>query len=330
MQTELALTFDVDRDRPKLEKLREKNIWIGTSSWKYQGWLGKVYRADYSGARSSFVKKRFETEALTEYSRVFPTVCFDGAYWRLPEPESFKRYSEEIPEEYQFTMKVTDLLTQRRFNAGPRKGEMNPSFLDVRTFTDHFLEPVSHILGEKLGVLIFEFSPFHFSRPFGLKDGYQPIDFVKDLHRFFDALPKSSNVKLAVEVRDHEFIDPRFTRYLDCLGYHGVAHVLNEQTWMPELHEQLDVPGIFTSDFTVVRALVRPGVSHEQAVREFEPYTHVTRPLPQMRRALAETIAHSIENRRGLYMYVNNRAEGNSPDTIANVLTLFEQDFVTQ
>jgi uncharacterized protein YecE (DUF72 family) len=135
-----------------------------------------------------------------------------------------------------------------------------------------------------------------------------------------------NDINLGVEVRDPEFLDAEFPHYLDCLRNHGVSHVINQQTWMPPIHEQLRHPNILTAEHTIVRALVRPGVTHEAAVREFTPYDRTQMVLPEMRQALAELIRRSIAGRRGLYIYINNRTEGNAPNTIAGVLDLFEQE----
>jgi hypothetical protein len=94
---------------------------------------------------------------------------------------------------------------------------------------------------------------------------------------------------------------------------------------MPPIEEQVRIPDIVTADHVVVRALVRPGVSHESAVEEFSPYDHTQLPLPEMRQALAELIQVSIVNGKSIFVYSNNRAEGNSPNTLAGVLDLFSE-----
>jgi uncharacterized protein YecE (DUF72 family) len=318
------IRFSAERDVPKLTALAERGVYIGTSSWNYPGWVGQVYLGDYSGPRKSFVKSRFEAANLHDVSRVFPTVCFDGGYWRLPDDAQMQKYANDLPENYQFAIKVTDLLTQRRFNQGPSKGEMNGDYLSPDVFKQHFLPPVVNAFGETLGPIIFEFTPFHFGKSFGIKDGYTPLAFVKDLHQFLDRIPKGK-YKYCVEVRDPEIIDPSFGRYIDCLEYHGVAHVLNEQTWMPPVGEQLQIPGIMPAEYTVFRALTKQGRSHEAAVKAYEPYDRLQEPDEAFRRSFAGLIDYSLKMGRKLYAYVNNRREGNAPDTIANVLHLFEQ-----
>jgi uncharacterized protein YecE (DUF72 family) len=324
--------FSIVNDAPRLARLADQGIFIGTSSWNYEGWLGQVYPVDvYAGPRKSFVISKFREKALEDYAKVFRTVCFDGAYWKLPTHEQMKAFESSLPEGFQFAMKVTDTITLRRYPntkmSGDRAGQLNASFLDSELFIQHFLEPSREALGKKLGPVILEFSPFFFGKPFGIKAGYQPLDFVKNLHRFLSAIPESlkKETKLAVEVRDPEFLDPSFSRYLDCLRYHGVSHVLNEQTWMPPIEEQLKHPAILTAPFTVVRALVRAGVTHEAAVKEFHPYTTTQLVLPGMRLAIVDLMQRSLSQRRGLYVYNNNRSEGNSPNTIAGILDLFDE-----
>ncbi len=308
------MEFSAERDGPRLQELAKQGVYLGTSSWKYPGWIGQVYKRDYSGPRSIVQKKRFETECLSEYAEIFPTVCLDEGYWRFPDPKRLERYAEQVPEDFRFAIKVTNEVTERR----NRQGITNTGYLEPRLFTEHFFEPVKSALGNKLGPIIFEFSPFFFGRSFGQLD-YSPLHFVKDLHGFLSAIPKQG-AELAVEIRDPELL--AFPRYFDCLEYHGVAHTLNEQTHMPEISEQLEVPGIFPASYSVIRALVRPGVSHNSAVEEFEPYNRTQLELPELRRGIAEAARQASAAHRGLYAYVNNRTEGNAPNTIAGILDL--------
>ena len=318
--------FDRERDKVRLHKLAQKNIYLGTSSWNYEGWRGQVYIGDYSGARKDFVKSRFMAEALREYATVFPTVCFDGAYWRFPEPTQLKHFHEETTPGFKMALKCTDIVTVYRFrdtkDMGQKRGQLNSTYLDAEAFKEYFYKPATEHLSDKLGPVIFEFSPFHFDKYFGEQE-YKPIDFVKDLHQFLSKIPK--DIDYAVEIRDPIFVSPEFTRYRDCLEYHGVAHCLNQQTWMPEIGEQLTIPGIITADHIVVRALTRPGVSHEEAVKDFAPYDRTQIVLEGMRGAIAGLIHESIQNRKKVFVYSNNRAEGNSPNTLAAVLDLFDE-----
>ena len=88
--------FSVDVHAPKLRALQERGVYLGTSSWIYEGWIGQVYRDGYLGKRGAFSKTRFRAECLAEHARVFPTVCFDGAYYRAPSEKQLRTYQEEL------------------------------------------------------------------------------------------------------------------------------------------------------------------------------------------------------------------------------------------
>jgi hypothetical protein len=89
---------------------------------------------------------------------------------------------------------------------------------------------------------------------------------------------------------------------------------------MPDLTQQLQMPGVFTTDFTVVRALLRPGRSYAQAVARFAPYERVQEPVPSAREGIREIIERARRERESAYVFVNNRLEGNAPGTIEAVL----------
>ena len=88
---------------------------------------------------------------------------------------------------------------------------------------------------------------------------------------------------------------------------------------MPTLAEQLRLPGAITTDFTVVRALLRQGRPYEEAVQKFQPYEKVQDENPEARDALRAVIQRMREERKAAYIFVNNRLEGNAPETIRAV-----------
>jgi len=55
-------------------------------------------------------------------------------------------------------------------------------------------------------------------------------------------------------------------------------------------------------------------------VATFAPYTEVKDPNPEARESLRALIAQSKEERRPLFIFVNNRLEGNAPMTILSVV----------
>jgi uncharacterized protein YecE (DUF72 family) len=137
---------------------------------------------------------------------------------------------------------------------------------------------------------------------------------AEQLDRFLQELPREW--RYAVELRNPELLDPQ---HGGVLARHGVAHVFNSWTEMPPIGAQLDLPWVFPADFTVARALLRPGRPYADAVRMFEPYDRVREPLPELRQDLSRLIAEATRRRLEALILANNRAEGNAPGTIRAV-----------
>jgi hypothetical protein len=55
-------------------------------------------------------------------------------------------------------------------------------------------------------------------------------------------------------------------------------------------------------------------------VRSFQPYLHVQDPNPAARQALRNVIARARTQRETAFIFVNNRLEGNAPETIAAII----------
>ena len=89
---------------------------------------------------------------------------------------------------------------------------------------------------------------------------------------------------------------------------------------MPELSSQIAVPDAFTAKFSVTRALLRAGRSYEQAVERFAPYKQVQEVNEEGREALRGVIRRAREERESAFVFVNNRFEGNAPETILAVV----------
>lgn len=301
-------SFPRDRLARKLRSLAAAHIFLGTSSWKYEGWLDQIYTRDRYLSRGRFSQKRFEAECLAEYAEVFPIVCGDFSFYQFPSPEYWHKLFASAPGDLQFVLKVPEEVTvevfPRHARYGPRAGMTNNAFLNADAFQALFLEPLEPFRA-RIPVLIFEFGAR--STP--------PNDFLSKLDAFLEALP--ATFRYAVEIRNPGYLQPD---YLDCLRAHSTAHVLNAWTRMPTLTEQLAIPGVITTGFTVVRALLRQGRPYEQAVEQFHPYSEIRDPNPEARDALREIIRQMREQRRAAYIFVNNRMEGNSPETIRAVV----------
>ncbi len=304
-------SFDRDAFNERLTGLAAENIYIGGSSWKYEGWLGQVYDPSLYLYRGKVSKKAFEENCLREYATVFPAVCGDFAFYQFPSDEFWRKLFSQVPAKFQFGFKVPEQITCKKFPTharyGAHAGRENPTFLDARLFLDGFIRPlIPH--HANTGVLIFEFGTF-------AKSVFPSVsEFLEQLDPFLGNLPPE--FRYAVEIRNAEYLTPE---YLACLHSHNVAHVYNAWTRMPELAAQIAVPGSATADFLVCRALLRRGRTYENAVKSFEPYSEIRDPNPEARAGLREIVQIAKREKRTAFVFVNNRLEGNSPGTIVAI-----------
>lgn len=75
------MPFDREQIKVKAAELASQGVFIGTSSWKYEGWMGQLYTPARYEYRGKVATTRFERSCLTEYAEVFKTVCVDAAYY---------------------------------------------------------------------------------------------------------------------------------------------------------------------------------------------------------------------------------------------------------
>ncbi|MEP7366892.1 MAG: DUF72 domain-containing protein [Acidobacteriota bacterium] len=299
------------------ERLRElalRNVWIGTSSWKYPGWLGQIYTPERYRTRGKFSQKKFDETCLAEFAETFHAVCGDFAFYQFPSPEYWAKLFLGSPANLHFAFKVPEHITVKTWPGharyGQRAGLENEHFLDAQLFEAAFTRVLDPHRA-RVSVLIFEFGTFSKGQFAGVHE------FIDRLDRFLSSLPP--DWRYAVEIRNAEYLEPE---YLQCLRRHNVAHVFNSWTRMPELTTQLAIDGIQTAEFTVTRALLRPGRSYEHAVQRFAPYEKVQEPHESVREALREIVRQGEATRKGTFVYVNNRLEGNAPGTIEAILDL--------
>jgi uncharacterized protein YecE (DUF72 family) len=304
--------FDRQRLADRVARLAAERILIGTSSWRYEGWLGQIYTRERYLSRGVFSQKLFEAGCLAEYASTFPIVCGDFSFYQFPTPEFWRRLFGSAPETLRYAFKAPEQVTAKVFPSQPRYGEqggtVNRSFLDAGIFEDQFLAPLEPYR-ERVAVLILEFGTFS-------QSSYPDARaFVADLDRFLARLPH--RFRYSVEIRNAEFLTPE---YFQCLAAHGIAHVFNSWTRMPALAAQLQNPEAFTADYTVCRALLRPGRSYADAVKLFSPYEQIQDPNPDGRQAIRQLIEWAKQNRAAAFIFVNNRFEGNAPRTIEAVV----------
>ncbi len=185
--------FDRDRLRDRLNELAARGIFIGGSSWKYEGWLGQIYSRSRYQVRGRFSKKLFEETCLSEYATVFPAVCGDFSFYQFPADTFWAKLFRQTPEAFRWGLKVPEQITVPAWPVHPRYGALagrdNPTFLDFTLLDQAFLRALEPYRNQ-VGVLIFEFGALRQTR----------AEFVTALDAFLARLP--AGWKFAVEIRN--------------------------------------------------------------------------------------------------------------------------------
>jgi len=292
----------------QMASLLAKNIYLGTSSWKYEGWKGLVYTKDYPST------KRFNDECLDEYASFYPAVGVDHTYYAFPTPTTFHKYFDQTPDHFRFGLKATEKITiwrypnQKRY--GKEAGTLNAHFLDAGLFKEAFLDPLRPFTS-RLAPVMLEFSQFY---PGTISSG---SEFTQRLDTFFEALRDEKDFRFAIELRNSNWLK---APYFEMLTRHSVSHVFNSWTRMPALRDQLELTKKFRFSSYPARLLLRPGVKYEAAVEAYSPYDRVQDAQPELRDDAVSLIERALEFGVPAYVFVNNRCEGSAPHTIAAIL----------
>ena len=141
---------------------------VGTSGYSYKAWKGNFYPEDLPAK-----------EMLSYYSRRLPAVEINNTFYRLPQATMIENWKEQVPDEFRFSIKATQRITHiKRLN-------------NVVEETKYLLD-TSGLLGERLGVVLFQLPP----------------NMKKDsgrLKSFLESLP--SDIRVAFEFRHETWFD---------------------------------------------------------------------------------------------------------------------------
>lgn len=300
-----------------ISELRGRDIFLGTSSWKYEGWKGSVYRRPY---RTS---KQFNEACLSEFAEQYSAVGVDHTYYDWPKTTMFEKYFAQTPDDFRFGLKVTEKVTVFQYpklkRYGKEAGLKNETFLNAPVFIEKFLVPLlPH--RKRLGPIMFEFSQFY---PGMVGSG---SEFTGLLDRFFSELKEFSDLYFAVELRNANWLKPP---YFQMLEKHGVSHVYNSWTRMPTIQEQLQLTEANRFRCLPARLLLRPGVKYETAVEAYSPYDRIQDEQPESRQAAADLVRRAIQMGIPAFVFVNNRFEGSAPLTIQGILEILNSRKIT-
>lgn len=278
-----------------------QTIRLGTSSWSFPGWAGLVYDR---GASTALLAR----DGLAAYARhpLLRSVGVDRTYYAAIGADDFATYAEAVPDDFRFIVKAPETLTAALFPRHPRYGAdaggRNAGFLDAAWACDEVCAPMLLGLGDKAGVLVFQFPPQPLA-PLGGVD-----HFPARLHRFLERLPRQ--LTYAVELRNQSLLTDA---YGDALADVGACHVLNVHPNVPPPDVQADLFDRPDAPALVVRWMLGHGQTYEAARERYRPFDRLVDEDPVSRRTIADLCRASAARNRSAYVIINNKAEGSAP-----------------
>lgn len=271
-------------------------LYLGTSSWSFSGWAGIVYARHHSSSVLA-------NQGLEAYAQLGPfrTVCVDRSFYGPLTKDDFKRYADDVPDDFRFVVKADSAITTQAFR---RDGEwqLNARFLDLDYCLRNVIEPYAEGLQGKAGVLLLQFPPV------GHEIRRKPPQFADRLGAFLQQLP--SGIRYAVEIRDAELMGPWFARAVRQSGAH---YCIGLHPRMPPLLKQRSLMAAASDGPLIVRWNLHPTQRYEQARERYAPFDQLVDEDRPTRNALAKLARESLASRRDVFIIANNKAEGSAP-----------------
>lgn len=283
-------------------------IYLGASSWTHEFWKGQIYHASYKS------EKDFNLNSLKEYAAVglFTLVEIDSSYYKPPSEETLQKYAELVPDNFIFTAKLWERLcipvypSMKRY--GKLAGQENPSFLNPKVLQEEVLPAFrTPSFYKKFGAFLLQFSPMS-------SQLVRSRLFFHQLETFLEAFPK--DFKLSIEIRNSELLS---SPYIQLLNRYSVSHCFNHWYSMPSMIDQMKavaVAGGLSAEHYMARLITPLRVRYEEAKKLFEPFYQIKKRDEQARADVVRLARRALQRNIPAYVVVNNRFEGNTPDTV--------------
>jgi uncharacterized protein YecE (DUF72 family) len=269
---------------------------FGTSTWSFPGWQGLVYGGDYDETKLS-------REGLSAYAHhpLLRSVGVDRSYYRPLDDKTLQRMADAVPADFKFLIKAYAALMLPKSARRPDYLVGVPDvFLDSTYASRNVIEPALRQLGEKLGVILFQFSPL------GDRVLRYRKELLERLEVFLAALP--SEAQYAVEWRDATLLGPDLA---DVLARCKVAHGYAGHPRMPQIDEQVSFDR--GEGPLVIRWLLRRDRVYEDARMTYAPFDRLLEPDADSRRGILSLLHGAVGQGREAIVIVNNKAEGSAP-----------------
>jgi uncharacterized protein YecE (DUF72 family) len=269
---------------------------FGTSTWSFPGWQGLVYGGDYDETKLS-------REGLSAYAHhpLLRSVGVDRSYYRPLDDKTLLRMASAVPTDFKFLLKAhAALMLPKSARRPDYLAGVSDVFLDSTYASRNVIEPALRQLGEKLGVILFQFSPL------GDRVLRYRKELLERLEVFLAALP--SEAQYAVEWRDATLLGPDLA---DVLARCKVAHGYAGHPRMPQIDEQVSFDR--GEGPLVIRWLLRRDRVYEDARMTYAPFDRLLEPDADSRRGILSLLHGAVGQGREAIVIVNNKAEGSAP-----------------
>lgn len=187
-------------------------IRVGIGGWTYEPWRDNFYPAKLPHAQE-----------LSYASRQLTAIEVNGTYYSTMKPASFKKWQDETPDDFVFSLKASRFATNRKLLA--TAGE------SITRFVDSGLEE----LGAKLGPIVWQFMP---TKAFD----------ADDFEAFLGLLPKQAGSRALRHVMDVRHASFKSPDYIALARKHKVATVFTDSDKFPSFAD-------LTADFAYARLM---------------------------------------------------------------------------
>jgi uncharacterized protein YecE (DUF72 family) len=152
-------------------------IYIGTSGFSYDDWVGPYYPPNLS-----------KNDWLPFYAKEFNTLEINYTYYRMPTAKTLAGMARKVPNEFLFTLKTPQEMTHTR----DATAMLFPQFIEA-------LKPLTE--QKKFGAILAQFpSSFHNTR--------ENVDYLKNFRGRLPELP------IVVEFRNAQWLDDKTFAFL--------------------------------------------------------------------------------------------------------------------
>ena len=284
-------------------------IRFGTCSWKYESWQGIVY--------SPAAKKNY----LLEYSQKYHTVEIDQWFWSLfgtdkvalPQPNVVKEYTNSVPVDFKFTIKIPNSVTLTHFYRKQKTDPLtpNPFFLSNDLFA-RFLNLLTP-MRPKIGILMFQFEYLNKQKMSSM------LAFIDKFITFFENC--DSDLTYGIEIRNPNYLNQRYFKFLDELK---LGHVFCQGYYMPFMGEIYKKYKNYINTTQVIRLHGPDRSDIEKNSRGI--WNKILEPKDDEVSGITKIIEEIHSRNLDLYVNVNNHYEGSAPLTIERIRQRLRDD----